>query len=194
MNWEAIINNPGFIMSVSIVSATWYFIKREVSHKKTARFNIALSKIYTQLERFIVAANKVKVNINTMPSEFLKEKKSKDLDEWITYTIYEMENMSLLTEMFFESKDRGRFKKIINAAIVFKSELHKAYSETKDNTKESILDAARRNFNKEYDKSMNDLVDMINKRLLGQWEYDLTGVRLPKLRCTRAKYKKHQQQ
>ena len=186
MDWDAIINWPGITMCTSFVVAAWYLIEREVQHKKTARFDIALSKIYTQLERYIVAANKVRVNINTMPLDFLLKRKSKDIDEWITYSIYEMENMSLLTEMFFKSKDRDCFKDIINAAIDFKYELHKAFSIPDNATRISIYDEARVKFNKEYSMGMNVLVDTINKRLLGQWEYDLTSLRLPKFRCKRA--------
>lgn len=189
MGLEAIANWPGITMCVSLVAAAWYLIEREVQHKKTARFDIALSKIYTQLERFIVAANKVRVNINTMPLDFLLERKSKDMDEWITYTIYEMENMSILTEMFFKSKDRGCFKQIVSAAIYFRCELHKAVSVPDNVSKLSIYDEARVNFNKEYNTGMNDLMDMINKRLLGQWEYDLTSFRLPKFRYKRSKNK-----
>lgn len=193
MDLSSIFNWPGITLCVSAISAAWYFIEREIQHKKTARFDIALSKIYTQLERFIVAANKVRVNINTMPLDFLLERKSKDMDEWITYSIYELENMSLLTEMFFAPKDRGCFKHIVSAAIDFKYELHKAASVLDNTSKLSIYDEARVNFNKEYSTGMNGLVDMINKRLLGQWEYDLTGVKLPKFRCRRVQYKGHQQ-
>lgn len=186
MDWNAIINWPGITMCTSIVAAAWYLIEREVQHKKTARFDIALSKLYTQLERFMVAANKVRVNINTMPLDFLLKRNSKDMDEWITYSIYEMENMSLLTEMFFKSKDRGCFKDIVSAAINFKYELHKAASVPDNTTKLSIYDEARVNFNREYNTGMNGLVNMINKRLLGQWEYDLISLRLPKFRCKQA--------
>ena len=191
MDWNAIINWPGITMCASLVAAAWYLIEREIQHKKTARYDIALSKIYTQLERYIVAANKVRVNINTMPLDFLLNRKSKDMDEWITYCIYEMENMSLLTEMFFKSKDRGCFKNIIHAAIEFKYELHKAASVPDNTSKLSIYDEARVIFNKEYNTNMDGLMDMINKRLLGQWEYDLTSLRLPKFRCKQAKYKRH---
>lgn len=118
MDLSSIFNWPGITLCVSAISAALYFIEREIQHKKTARFDIALSKIYTQLERFIVAANKVRVNINTMPLDFLLERKSKDMDEWITYSIYELENMSLLTEMFFAPKDRGCFKHIVSARIL----------------------------------------------------------------------------
>lgn len=90
--------------------------------------------------------------------------------------------MSLLTEMFFESKDRDCFKHIVSAAIDFKYELHKATTAIDNASKLSIYDEARVNFNKEYNTGMNSLVDMINKRLIGQWEYDLTGVKLPKSR------------
>ncbi len=193
MDLSSIFNWPGITLCVSAISAALYFIEREIQHKKTARFDIALSKIYTQLERFIEAANKVRVNINTMPLDFLLERKSKDMDEWITYSIYELENMSLLTEMFFAPKDRGCFKHIVSAAIDFKYELHKATSVLDSTSKLSIYDEARVNFNKEYSTGMNGLVDMINKRLLGQWEYDLTGLQLPKFRCRRVRYKGHQQ-
>ena len=193
MYLSSIFNWPGITLCVSAISAAWCFIEREIQHKKTARLDIALSKIYTQLERFIVAANKVRVNINTMPLDFLLERKSKDMDEWITYSIYELENMSLLTEMFFAPKDRGCFKHIVSAAIDFKYELHKAASVLDNTSKLSIYDEARVNFNKEYSTGMNGLVDMINKRLLGQWEYDLTDVKLPKFRCRRVQYKGHQQ-
>ena len=190
MNWEAFLTSPEFPLLASIGAATWYLIRREVEHKKMARFDIALSKIYIQLERYIVAANKVKVNINTMPLDFLHNKKSKDLDEWITFPIYEMENMSLLTEMFFKSKDRSCFKNIVSAALDFNYELHKAASISDNITQLSIYDKARSNFNNEYSTNMNDLVNMINDRLLGKWEYDLTSIRLPILRCYISKYKR----
>lgn len=182
---------PWITMVAGMGAGIWYLIREEVTHKKTARYDVALSKIYTQLERFIVAANKVRVNINTMPLDLLLENKSKDMDEWITYSIYEIENMSLLTEMFFETKDRGFFKDIVRAAINFKYELHKAASVLDNTSKLSIYDEARVNFNKEYNAGMKGLVDMINKRLLGQWEYDLTGVRLSKRRCILTRYKRH---
>lgn len=193
MDLSTIFNWPGITMFASVISAAWYLIEREIQHKKTARFDIALSKIYIQLERFILAVNKVKVNINTMPLDFLLEKKSKDMDEWITYSIYELENMALLTEMFFESKDRGYFKDIVSAALDFKCELHKAVSVLDKTSKLSIYDEARVNFNKKLNTSMNGVVDMINKRLLGKWEYDITGLRLPKFQSKRAQCKKSQQ-
>ena len=95
MDLSSIFNWPGITLCVSAISAALYFIEREIQHKKTARFDIALSKIYTQLERFIVAANKVRVNINTMPLDFLLERKSKDMDEWITYSIMRVSSSRL---------------------------------------------------------------------------------------------------
>ena len=187
MDWNAIINWPGVTMCTSVVAAAWYLIEREVQHKKTARFDIAISKLYNQLERFIVAANKVRININTMPLDLLLKRDSKAMDEWITYSIYEMENMSILTEMFFMSKDRDSFKEIVNAAIDFKYKLHIAASAPDNTSKLSIYDDARVSFNKKYNTGMNGLIDMINEQLLGQWEYDLISLRLPKFRCKQAK-------
>lgn len=50
--WKAFLNWPWITLCVSSVSAAWYFVRKEIQHKKTARFDIALSKIYTQIERF----------------------------------------------------------------------------------------------------------------------------------------------
>lgn len=193
MDWNKIINWPGITMCVSVISGAWYLIKREILHKKTARFDIALSKIYTQLERFIMSANKVRTNINTMPLDFLINRKSNEIDKWITYRIYEMENMSLLTEMFFESKDRICFQDIVSAAIDFKYELHKAVSVLDNTSKLSIYDKARVTFNKKYTDGMGRVVEMVNKKLLGKWEYDITGVRVPLFLCKLTKCKGHQQ-
>ncbi len=193
MDLSPIFNWPGITLCASVISAAWYFFRREAEHKKTVRFDIALSKIFTQLERFIAAANKVRVNINTMPLSYLLENRSNELDEWITHAVYELENMALLTEMFFESKDRIHFKEIVNAAIDFKRELHKAFAITEDASKLSVYDVARVNFNKRYSIGMDGMVEMINKRLLGGWEYDITAVRLsPSGRWKRAKHKRNQ--
>ena len=178
MDLSAIINWPGVTLCVSVVSAAWYFIKREVLHKKAARFDIALSKIYTQIERFIIAANKVRVNINTMPLTYLLENRCKEMDEWITHAIYELENMALLSEMFFDAKDRCHFKVLVAVAIDFKYELHKASVAPDDISKLSIYDTARADFNKKYSSGMDGLVEMINRRLLGDWEYDVSAIRL----------------
>lgn len=193
MDWNAIINWPGITMCVSVIAAAWYFIEREIQHKKASRFDIALSKIYNQIERFVAAANKVRVNINTMPLTNLLEQKSCEIDEWITHPIYELENMALLSEMFFAQKDRYYFEEMVSAAIDFKYELHKASASVDDSSKLSIYDSARVAFNKKYSSAMNGLIEIINKRLLGQWEYDLTGVRVPKFLYRREKHKKHQQ-
>lgn len=193
MDLSTIFNWPGITLCISVISAAWYFIEREIQHKKTARFDIAISKVYAQIERFIDSANKVRVNINTMPLTLLLEHKSQDMDKWITNTVYKLENMALLTEMFFESKDRCHFKEIVNAALDFKYELHKATSALDNPTKLSIYDEARVDFNKKYKAGIDGMVEMIHKRLLGHWEYDVTGVKLPKFRCRRAKYKGHQQ-
>lgn len=192
MDLSEIFNWPGITMCVSVISAAWYFIEREIQHKKAARFDIALSKIYNQIERFVAAANKVRVNINTMPLTNLLENKSCEMDECITHAIYELENMALLSEMFFAPKDRCHFKEIVCAAIDFKYELHKASTGIDDSSKLAIYDSARVEFNKKYSSAMNGLIDMINKRLLGQWEYDLTGVRVPKFLYKREKYRERQ--
>ncbi len=189
MDLSTINNWTKLTLCASAISAVWYFIRREAQHKKAARFDIALSKIYAQIERFITAANKVRVNINTMPLTYLLENRSSEMDEWITYPIYELENMALLSEMFFESKDRCHFKNVVRASIDFKYELHKATANLDDASKLSIYDNARVNFNKKYSSGMDGLVEMINKRLLGEWEYDITSVRLSTSRRKRAVHK-----
>lgn len=128
-----------------------------------------------------------------MPLEYLIEHKSIKMDEWITHAIYDLENMAILTEMFFEAKDRGPFKEITQAAIDFKYELHKATANIDETSKLSIYDSARVDFNKKYADSMGNMVEMINKRLLGQWEYDVTSVRVPKFLSKQGRYKGHQQ-
>lgn len=178
MDLSAIFNWPGITLCASVISAAWYFVEKEIQHRRTMRFEIAISRIYSAIERFISAANTVRVNINTMPLEFLLKRNAEKMDEWITYPIFEMENIALLTEMFFAYKDRESFYEIVSAAREFKQELHKASSATDDGDKLNIYDNARVEFNKRYNTSMSKMVEMLHMRLLGEWEYDLTKLKL----------------
>ncbi len=192
MDWNTIFNWPGIALCVSAISAAWYFVKKEMLHRRNARFEIAMSKIYSAIERFICAANTVRVNINTMPLDLLLTRKSGKMDEWITIPIFEMENIALLTEMFFNHKDRGCFDEMVIAARDFKLELHKASSATVDSDKLNIYDTARVAFNKKYNSGMSNMVEMLHRRLLGEWEYDLTGLRLNTSRQKQVEHKRNQ--
>lgn len=191
MESNAIINWPGITLCVSVITAACYFIRKEMLHKRAKRFDMVISKIYSAIERFINAANKVRVNINSMPLEYLKESNAKKMDEWITFSIYEMQDVASLTEMFFPSTDRECFRLIVRAALNFKSELHKAFMATQNTDKLYIYDKARTAFNKEYDSEMEKMVEMLHDRLLGEWLYDLTELRLPTKKCKRGEGKKH---
>lgn len=163
-----------------------------MQQRRSARFEIAVSSIYAAIERFICAASTVKVNINTMSLEYLLNRESTKMDEWITNPIFEMENVGLLTEMFFNQHDRRCFEDLIETARDFKFELHKALSAVDKCEKMNIYDSARVRFNKRYNLCMSNMVEMIHKRLLGEWEYDLTGLRLNTIRGKRAKQKRNQ--
>ena len=108
------------------------------------------------------------------------------MDEWITYPIFEMENIALLTEMFFAHKDRESFYEIVSAAREFKQELHRASSAIEDGDKLNIYDNARVDFNKRYNSCMSKMVEMLHMRLLGEWEYDFTKLKLKTYRCRQA--------
>ena len=179
-------------LCVSVISAAWYFARKELLHRRGARFEIAVSRIYSSIERFISVANTVRVNINTMPLEYLLTRNSIKMDEWITNPIFNMENLALLTEMFFNQKDRSCFDGLIMVARDFKFELHKAASAVEECEKLNIYDAARVRFNKEYNLRMSEMVEMIHNRLLGGWEYDLTKLRLNTTRGKQAKRKRNQ--
>ena len=183
---SANFNWPGVTICVSIVSAAWYFVEKEIQHRRSLRFGVAITKIYSAIERFISAANDVRVNINTMPLEFLLKRNSEKMDELITFPIYELENIALLTEMFFAKKDRECFYDIVSAVREFNQQLHSATLATDDIDKLNIYDSARRDFNKRYNASMSKMVEMLNTKLLGEWEYDLTKLRLKLFRRRRA--------
>lgn len=177
LNWTG-LNWPGITLLASVISAAYYFVKKEIQHRRTVRLEIAVSKIYTAIERFISAANTVRVNINTMPLEYLLARNSQKMDEWITLPIFEMENVSLLTEMFFASGDRECFNEMVMTARDFKTELHKASSANENCDKLNIYDKARVDFNRKYNSGMARMTDMIHNRLLGGWEYDFTKLKL----------------
>lgn len=187
-----IFNWPGITLFVSVVSGVWYLIKQEIHHKRTARFDIAINRIYIELEKFILAANKVHTNINTLPIQYVLEKKSDLLDEWITHPIYHMENVILLTEMFFSEQDRRCFNEILEAARNYKFELHKAFSSMERMERMNICERARVAFNKSYQSNMEALVQMVHEKLLGGWEYDLTKLKLRKDPRKQAKRKRNQ--
>jgi hypothetical protein len=184
MDWNAIINWPGITMLGSVVTAGACYIVREVQHKRTARFNLALSKIYSAIERYIRAANQVKENINTMPLDYILERKAEKIDEWITLPIFEMENVALLTGMFFSPKDRRCFIELSDAARDFKFEVHKAYQATNEIDKLNIYDKGRTDFNKRYDSAMKKMADMLHDRILGKWEHDFSMIRLSAIQRT----------
>lgn len=192
MDLSPIFNWPGITLCASVISAAWYFVEKEIQHRRTARFEIAVSRIYSAIERFIYAANTVRVNINTMPLDFLLARNSQKMDEWITRPIFERENIALLTEMFFDHEDRGCFDETVMAARDFKVELHKASAAIEDCDKLNIYDTARVDFNKKYNSGMSKMVDMLHKRLLGEWEYDFTKLKLNTTRYKQARRKRNQ--
>lgn len=193
MDLSPIFNWPGITLCVSIISAAWYFVSKEVQTRKTARLEIAVSKIYAAIERFICTTAKVRANINMMPLDYLLKRKSAEMDEWITQPIFELENIAILTEMFFDKTDRGSFNELISAARDFKTELHKASTAFEDRDKLDIYDKARVSFNKRYNSAMANIVEMLNHRLLGEWKYDLTGWRLNIFQRRQAGRKRNQQ-
>lgn len=153
---------------------------------------MAISKIYSAIERYVKTANKVRANINTMPLKILIVRDAEKMDEWITKSVFELENIAIMTEMFFCRKDRTCFNDIVEAAQDFKVSLHKAFSASTESARLNIYDSARVDFNKRYDSGMKKMIDMLHDRILGEWEYDLTGLRLNTIRGKRAKQKRNQ--
>lgn len=171
IDWNAIFNWPGITLCTSVISGAICYSVREIQHKRLARFDIALSKIYHELEKYIHAATLVRNNINTMPLDYLTEHQAKEIDNWITLPIFELQNVSLQIGMFFDKSDRVCLKQLVDAALQFKLETHKAFGMGMTKSEQlNVYDRARVNFNNIYELAMSSLVELVHARLLGKWQ------------------------
>lgn len=170
MDWNAVFNWPGITLCISVISGAVCFIVKEIQHKRLARFDIAISKIYRELERFVQASNKIRININAMSLDLLLEHDAKGVDKWITYPIYDLENIALQIGMFFPEKDRKCIDRVVKVALEFKRSSLRAFDRSLPKVEQlDIYDKARVIFNKDYDSSMADVSRMIHDQLLGNW-------------------------
>lgn len=165
MDW----NWTGISFGLSIISGAICFIVREIQHKRTARFDIALSKVYQELSRYICIVNRVHTNINSMPLAYLKNREVTKMDEWLSIPIFDLQNRSMQIEMFFPKADRKLFRHLVDSVVSFKFEVHKALQTDTEIERLNIYDRARSNFNKQYNDSMLSFIELTHKKLFGKW-------------------------
>lgn len=163
-------NWTGLSLTLAIVGATVGYAIREIEHKRLARFDLAMSKIYQEVQSYIEAAYRFKDSVNCLPLRKLLDREAKQIDESITETLYELECRTVMIQVFFKEDDRMVFRNILNSSVDFNSQLHLAFTcHTGEIEQISIYDKARVKFNSEFDSAIKTLTEMLHKELLGMW-------------------------
>lgn len=159
------------IASASVLSFI-YFLYHDAKHKSAARFDMAMSKVYAVLEHYISVANQLRNNINTLSTEAIYNHDTALLDRQIYDAVIELENATLLTQMFFDAKDRECFNELVDAAQLFRCKISNALQCRDLNQISDIREKARTAFNKKYASEMRRMIDLMHDKALGEWQRD----------------------
>ena len=138
-------------------------------HRKIDKFNLVLSKFYPALEKFIELAIKYKDNVNSLEYKYLNPKNPAVLDDLLTLPKFELKNAAIILGLFFNSKDRKPFNKLIDAADMLT--YHVYYNVTGSDIEIiNAYDIAKREFNVSFTNAMTDCLDMMYDKLFNNWQ------------------------
>lgn len=180
--WKAFGDWPGLTLFICTATAVWYFVSKEVEHRRKARFNIAISNIYPSVTKFVDSANRVNNNINTFSVQLLIDRQADRLDGILTFPLIELKNNAIMIEMFFAQKDREGFDDVIQAARDFNVNIGILLnSGSSDCDIWTNYDNYRIKFNEKFNSGMTKIVTVVHDRLLGGWEDEFKKIREPSL-------------
>lgn len=164
----------GFSVGVIIMgffSTIWAALTNLYIHNRKAIFDTAVSKIYNALNEYIQCANKLKNKVNTLDVDKINYTSADYLDNEITLPVLELTNKTVMLQMFFNKDERKCIDMILDSAKDFNAQISIILlSKPTDFELHNKYDKARNKFNKEFELSMNNIIDMIHSQLLGKWQ------------------------